>query len=175
MFNHELGFFVIELLILLNVSLALLGIVQIGRRMLGGRRPEQASGARFGRLWEALAAPLARASGGAARAEEAQGRRGEGLSQELDAACEALASEYRLSQRERDILPYLMRGYKAASIGNALHISESTVHMHVRRMWEKLGVGSTEDLLALAEGRPCARRRSPEPRAGRPSSAEAKP
>lgn len=178
MFIHELGFFAIELLILLNVTLALLVLIQLSRQVLGKRCPdERGAGQRRG-PWRIIAVPrrlLTSSPDEADEADEPAASRGERLSRELDAACESIAAEYGLSQRERDVLPYLMRGYKAASIANALHISESTVHMHVRRMWAKLGVGSTEDLLALAEGRPCARRCTPEQQAGRPKSTPAKP
>lgn len=80
-----------------------------------------------------------------------QGAPGEKLVLDMDLACRTIATRYRLSEREREILPYLLRGHKALSIAHTLDMSESTVRMHTRRMYSKLGVSSGDGLFRLAE------------------------
>lgn len=75
----------------------------------------------------------------------------EKLAAEINLACQAIAASYGLSAREREILPYLIRGHKALSIAHALGMSESTVRMHTRRMHSKLGVSSGDGLFRLVE------------------------
>ena len=69
-----------------------------------------------------------------------------------DAACAALAEERNLSNREREILPYMARGHRPAYVADVLCISEHTVRTHVRNMYRKLDVGSREELIQLVEG-----------------------
>lgn len=76
---------------------------------------------------------------------------GEKLSLDMDLACRTIATRYRLSERECEILPYLLRGHKALSIAHTLDMSESSVRTHTRRMYGKLGVNSGDGLFRLAE------------------------
>ncbi len=55
-----------------------------------------------------------------------------------------------LSGREREILRLAMRGHDNARIGAELFISDKTVRNHVSRIYEKLGVGSRAQAIALA-------------------------
>jgi DNA-binding CsgD family transcriptional regulator/pimeloyl-ACP methyl ester carboxylesterase len=55
-----------------------------------------------------------------------------------------------LSARERDVLRLTMQGRDNAQIGKALFISDKTVRNHVSRIYEKLGVGSRAQAVALA-------------------------
>jgi DNA-binding NarL/FixJ family response regulator len=45
-----------------------------------------------------------------------------------------------LSARENEILGLMAEGFKTADIAHGLFISESTVKVHVRHIFEKLGV-----------------------------------
>lgn len=56
----------------------------------------------------------------------------------------------RLSARERDVLRLTMQGRDNEEIGKALFISDKTVRNHVSRIYEKLGVGSRAQAVALA-------------------------
>ena len=56
----------------------------------------------------------------------------------------------RLSARERHVLRLTMQGQDNAQIGKALFISDKTVRNHVSRIYEKLGVGSRAQAVALA-------------------------
>jgi len=56
----------------------------------------------------------------------------------------------RLSARERDVLRLTMQGRNNDQVGKALFISDKTVRNHVSRIYEKLGVGSRAEAVALA-------------------------
>jgi pimeloyl-ACP methyl ester carboxylesterase/DNA-binding CsgD family transcriptional regulator len=58
-----------------------------------------------------------------------------------------------LSRREREILRLAMRGHDNAHIGAALFIGDKTVRNHVSRIYEKLGVASRAQAIALAHER----------------------
>jgi DNA-binding NarL/FixJ family response regulator len=53
-----------------------------------------------------------------------------------------------LTARESDVLHELERGSSNREIGRRLFISESTVKVHLRHIYEKLGVRTRAELLA---------------------------
>jgi len=55
-----------------------------------------------------------------------------------------------LSAREREVLNLTMQGHGNVEIGKALFISDKTVRNHVSRIYEKLGVDSRAQAIALA-------------------------
>ena len=56
----------------------------------------------------------------------------------------------RLTEREREVLHALTRGWSNAEIGHALHLSEATVKTHVSRLMTKLEVRSRVQAVVLA-------------------------
>jgi DNA-binding CsgD family transcriptional regulator len=60
-----------------------------------------------------------------------------------------LAEKARLSQRERDVLKYLLMGWSIAEIATLLQIRPRTVKFHQANVLEKLGAESRGDLLRL--------------------------
>ena len=70
---------------------------------------------------------------------------------DLAQRCGSLAQQKGLSPRETDVLLLLARGYGSTHIANELGISENTVRTHVRHIYEKLGVGGREALIALVD------------------------
>ena len=56
----------------------------------------------------------------------------------------------RLSAREHEVVVLLLRGRRNRQIGESLHISEKTVSTHRTRAFEKLGIGTTAELVRLA-------------------------
>ncbi len=56
----------------------------------------------------------------------------------------------RLTGRELEIVRMLLRGQRNRQISDALHISEKTVSTHRVRSYEKLGIGTTAELVRLA-------------------------
>jgi DNA-binding NarL/FixJ family response regulator len=58
-----------------------------------------------------------------------------------------------LSERERQILALLIRGYSNRRIAESCHLSVNTVRTHVQNVLVKLGVHSKLEAVALAMGR----------------------
>lgn len=71
--------------------------------------------------------------------------------QDMQRICDALAKFYQLSPREREVLPYLVRGRNAKHISEELVISEYTAKTHIYNIYKKLDVHSRDDLLNLYE------------------------
>lgn len=76
---------------------------------------------------------------------------GRGAVEALKERCDALADEYGLTRREREVFSYLGRGYSPAYIARVLFVSESTVRSHVKSIYQKLRVDSREDLISLVD------------------------
>ena len=101
----------------------------------------------------------------AARAEEAIDAASEQLEQQPAAktpapaeapdkrrmACDHLVEQYRLSPRESEVLWLLARGYGARYIAERLYISADTVRTHCKRIYEKVGVHTKEELIEMIE------------------------
>lgn len=60
-----------------------------------------------------------------------------------------ISIKYGLTNRESEILGYLVKGYSLPYIRNELHISQSTIDTHVRHIYSKLGIHSRKELLSL--------------------------
>jgi DNA-binding NarL/FixJ family response regulator len=60
------------------------------------------------------------------------------------------AESTRLSTREHDVLLLLADGANAASIGQQLYMSESTVKSHIARIYQKLGAQNRAQALVTA-------------------------
>lgn len=78
---------------------------------------------------------------------ERNGRRKVLWHQKIDAACE----QYRLSPREREILPILLRGRDAKYIMDTFYISQSTAKTHIYNIYRKFGIHSRQELLDFVE------------------------
>lgn len=69
----------------------------------------------------------------------------------LTARCLQLQERGNLSPREMDVLTLLARGRTAAYIADTFFLSRETVKVHIRHIYEKLGVHSRGELLDLVE------------------------
>jgi DNA-binding NarL/FixJ family response regulator len=73
-----------------------------------------------------------------------------------DAAASALvaspaqSSHESLSDREFEVMRLLVEGLGPSEIGDRLHLSVKTVSTHKTRILEKLGIGSTAELVRYA-------------------------
>ncbi|MHB9117080.1 MAG: response regulator [Burkholderiales bacterium] len=56
----------------------------------------------------------------------------------------------KLSQREREIVTYVVQGMSNRAIGNALGLSENTVRNHLRSILDKLGLDNRVQVATLA-------------------------
>ncbi len=64
---------------------------------------------------------------------------------------QALAARFpELTERETQIVGLILLGMTAASVAERLSISENTAKTHMRRIYQKLGVHSRQELLGLA-------------------------
>ncbi len=87
------------------------------------------------------------ASGDAPRAEAAFAPENASFSDDL----EAFASDYGLTRREAEVVPYICKGRSAKVIAGTLCVSESTVRTHIRRIYEKTEVHSKQELIDLID------------------------
>lgn len=110
----------------------------------------------------AVAAPAASPASAASAAPVSEARRtmlGETAETDDEGArmgrfrlrCEAVANTYLLSRRESEVLYYLARGYKSASIQQQLYISEGTAKTHIRHIYRKLNVHNQQELILLID------------------------
>ena len=67
----------------------------------------------------------------------------------IDVHCAQLSGQHGLSPRESEVLALLARGRTATYIAGELYVSKETVKVHVRHIYEKLGVHSRTELLDL--------------------------
>ena len=61
----------------------------------------------------------------------------------------AVAAQFSLTEREREILAHVVEGHSSSHVARALFISESTVRGHMHHIYQKLGVASRDELVAL--------------------------
>ncbi|WP_314652202.1 helix-turn-helix transcriptional regulator [Slackia exigua] len=66
---------------------------------------------------------------------------------ELDLQIEAVAKEFGLSSREKDVLSYVVRGYTAEAIGKQLFISSYTAQTHIQHIYAKTQIHKRSDLI----------------------------
>lgn len=69
----------------------------------------------------------------------------------LEASCAAIATEYGLTPREQEVLIMLARGRNREHIQKALCVSSYTVKTHIKRIYQKLGVHSHQQLIDLTD------------------------
>jgi DNA-binding NarL/FixJ family response regulator len=65
--------------------------------------------------------------------------------------CGLVAQQYHLTQREEEILYFLMRGRNRPYIQNQLHLADGTVKTHTSHIYAKLGVHTRQELIDLIE------------------------
>ncbi|HEY3547540.1 MAG TPA: LuxR C-terminal-related transcriptional regulator [Propionicimonas sp.] len=66
---------------------------------------------------------------------------------ELVAIINAVAEEYRLSEREREIMGLIGQGYSASAVAEKLFISPYTVNTHVQHIYGKLSIHKRSELI----------------------------
>lgn len=67
--------------------------------------------------------------------------------------CREAAAVYGLTQREAQVLGYILQGFSEQYIADALTISKTTVHTHMRHVYAKLDVHSRDELAHLCNER----------------------
>ena len=66
---------------------------------------------------------------------------------EIDTICREIALQFKLSEREAEILKLLAKGNTANGVANKLVISPHTVNTHIRHIYEKVGIHKRNELL----------------------------
>lgn len=69
----------------------------------------------------------------------------------VEQGCRVLAHAHRVTPREQEIMVELAKGKDRQSIAAKLFISEGTVKVHTRNLYQKLGVHSKQELISLVE------------------------
>ncbi len=69
----------------------------------------------------------------------------------LELVFERIGDEYRLTERELEVLPYIAKGYTRAHVSTALVISNGTAKTHIAHIYDKLNIHSREELYELVE------------------------
>lgn len=64
----------------------------------------------------------------------------------------ALSADKGLTQKEREVLELMMAGQSRKEMAAQLHVSENTVKTHVKHIYEKLEVGTREEISVLLQG-----------------------
>ena len=63
--------------------------------------------------------------------------------------CAALCEAHNLSPREREVFELLAQGKRPSAIERELVIANGTLKSHTRRIYQKLGIHSKKELLAM--------------------------
>ncbi|MBC8047948.1 MAG: response regulator transcription factor [Fimbriimonadaceae bacterium] len=63
---------------------------------------------------------------------------------------ELAEKDYRLTEREMEILNYLVKGFSYQKIADTIFISYETVHSHIKNIYEKLHVATKTEAVAKA-------------------------
>ena len=58
--------------------------------------------------------------------------------------------DYNLSDREKQVLQFLVEGYSYKMIANEMFIAIDTVRSHIKKIYEKLHVNSKSEAVAKA-------------------------
>lgn len=66
---------------------------------------------------------------------------------EIDTICNQIIAEFKLSEREGEILKFIARGNTVNSIASKLVISPHTVNTHIRHIYDKVGIHKRGELL----------------------------
>lgn len=66
-----------------------------------------------------------------------------------DLAVSLMAEDFRLTQREKDVLQLLAQGKSRSDIAKELIVTPNTIKTHIRNLYSKLGVHSSEELLKM--------------------------
>lgn len=70
----------------------------------------------------------------------------------LSKQCKRLQENYKLSNREAEVMELVVRGNSVARISEMLFISENTVRTHTKRIYTKLGVHKRQEILDMLDG-----------------------
>lgn len=65
--------------------------------------------------------------------------------------CSGITRKYELTQREEEVLFYLLKGWTNPAIAEELYVADSTIKSHVKHIYSKLSVHGRKELMQLIE------------------------
>lgn len=68
---------------------------------------------------------------------------------ELKIACTEVAERFGLTRREAEVLPLVAMGMSQSAVASRLCVSESTAHVHIAHIYQKLGMHSKQEVIDL--------------------------
>lgn len=73
------------------------------------------------------------------------------LTDDIAERCESLSIRYNLTEREKDVLLHLVKGYSIRGISQQLFVTENTVRTHSKNLYRKLDVHSKNEVIDLLD------------------------
>lgn len=70
----------------------------------------------------------------------------------FDAQCARIAEQAGFTPREREVFALVARGKTNAAVAEELVVSENTVKFHIKSIYQKLGIHSKAEVVALVKG-----------------------
>lgn len=89
--------------------------------------------------------------GAFSRPRDEQEQRAAGVSDTLEARCDAVVARCELTPRESDVLRLLARGRTLAVVARELNIAQGTARTHMMHVYSKLGVHKQQELIDIVE------------------------
>lgn len=148
---------VISLLLLVSTQLIFVGLIDVSqfaaklaRKEAQGSAEADGAGAE-GEPLDVLGAP-AKGSGGTARLERILGLDEDSTLADARHAvvrhnAELMGAQFLLSEREVEVLALYASGFTQKRVAEQLHISQTTAHTHIGRIYGKTGLHSRQELL----------------------------
>lgn len=69
----------------------------------------------------------------------------------IDDKCAGVGAMYGLTKREIEVMAYVGKGRSRAYIAEKLFVSESTVKVHIKHIYAKLGIKNKQELMSVLE------------------------
>jgi len=73
------------------------------------------------------------------------------LASAVESYCHISAQKCSLTQREEEVMNYLVRGRSIMAIANLTTLSQNTIKTHVQHIYQKLDIHSREELIVAVE------------------------
>ena len=74
---------------------------------------------------------------------------GEYTTSKHEKSCKIISTQYKLTERESEVLTWIGKGYSNAKIADTLHLAPSTIKMHAGNLYRKLGIHSKQAVIDI--------------------------
>lgn len=143
---------VISLLLLVSTQLILVGLIDVSQFAAGLARKGSGAESEAVEGEDAPAGASGRSAGGVAHLERILGLDEDSTLADARHAvvrhnAELMGSQFLLSEREVEVLALYASGFTQKRVAEQLHISQTTAHTHISRIYGKTGLHSRQELL----------------------------